>query len=114
MVRSIKSIFYFREQSTEIHHSVVETFMSEATKHNMSPVLKKEDDLDEADIQEKDLVVSIGGDLTYLQSAGIINDCNVPLLGINSDPPVRTGFLANVSIESKFMHKQLALLIKSL
>ncbi len=80
----------------------------------MKTTLKKEVDLDETDIHEKDLVVSIGGDSTYLQSAGIITDCTVPLLGINSDPTIRTGFLANISIDSKFIHKQLDLLINSL
>ncbi len=80
----------------------------------MNPTLKKEVDLDETDILDKDLVVSIGGDSTYLQSAGIITDCNVPLLGINSDPTIRTGFLANVSIDNNFVQKQLDLLIKSL
>ena len=79
--------------------------MSEAQKYDMNPTLKKEVDLEESDIQDKDLVVSIGGDSTYLQSAGIINNSSVPLLGINSDPMIRTGFLANVSIESKFVHK---------
>jgi NAD+ kinase len=71
----------------------------------MIPVLKKEQDLDEGDIGEKDLVVSIGGDSTYLQAAGIITNSGVPLLGINSDPQIRTGFLANLSIDNKFVEK---------
>jgi NAD kinase len=79
--------------------------MVEAKKYKMNPSLKKEVDLEESDVQDKDLVVSIGGDSTYLQSAGIIKNSRVPLLGINSDPLIRTGFLANVSIESKFVHK---------
>ena len=96
---------FFREHSTEQHHEVVEGFMTEARKYDMNPTLKKEVELEESDIQDKDLVVSIGGDSTYLQSAGIITDSSIPLLGINSDPMIRTGFLANVSIESKFVHK---------
>lgn len=80
----------------------------------MNPVMKKEVDLDEMDICDKDLVVSIGGDSTYLQSAGIILNSGVPLLGINSDPTLRTGFLANVSIDNKFVPKQIDLLIRSL
>ena len=79
--------------------------MDEARKLDMNPVLKNEVDLEEGDIDDKDLVVSIGGDSTYLQSAGIIINCNIPLLGINSDPTLRTGFLSNVGIESKFKHK---------
>jgi len=95
----------FSEHSTEQHHEVVEGFMTEARKYDMNPTLKKEVELEESDIQDKDLVVSIGGDSTYLQSAGIITDSSIPLLGINSDPMIRTGFLANLGIESKFVHK---------
>ncbi len=66
----------------------------------MEAVLKKEIDLDESDLtSDIDLVVSIGGDSTYLQSAGIINDSKIPLLGINSDPLRRTGFLTNIGVE---------------
>lgn len=41
----------------------------------------------------------IGGDSTYLKSAGIIDNSKQPLLGINSDPSRRTGALCNTSIE---------------
>ena len=95
----------FRELSTEMHHSVVETFMEEARKADMNPVLKNEVDLDENDIEDKDLVVSLGGDSTYLQAAGTILNSNVPLLGINSYPTLRTGFLTNLGVDKKFMHK---------
>ena len=40
--------------------------MNEARRHDMNPTLKKEVDLDDGDISDKDLVVSIGGDSTYL------------------------------------------------
>jgi NAD kinase len=57
---------------------------------------------DGSDLADHDLVISIGGDSTYLQSAGIIDNSRVPLLGVNSDPTRRRGFLTNVGIESKF------------
>lgn len=40
----------------------------------------------------------IGGDSTYLKAAGVIEDPEKPLLGINSDPTRRTGALCNESL----------------
>ncbi len=69
----------------------------------MDPIVRKEVELEDSDLtQDIDLVVSIGGDSTYLQSAGIIVNSRIPLLGINSDPMRRTGFLTNIGIEQKF------------
>lgn len=66
----------------------------------MTPILRKEVDLEDSDLaQDIDMVVSIGGDSTYLQSAGIIVNSKIPLLGVNSDPSRRTGFLTNIAIE---------------
>ena len=55
-----------------------------------------------------DLVISIGksnylnlilgGDSTYLKAAGIIQDNELPIYGINSDPTRRTGALCNESL----------------
>jgi NAD kinase len=38
----------------------------------------------------------------------------VPLLGINSDPMRRKGFLTNTAIEHRFMNTQIRLLLRSL
>lgn len=65
----------------------------------MNPVLKKELDLDSSTLEDVDLVISIGGDSTYLRSAGLIGNMKTPLLGINSDPTRRTGFLTNTGID---------------
>lgn len=44
-----------------------------------------------------DMVVSLGGDGTFIQSVNYIRDSQVPIIGINTG---RLGFLANVSKES--------------
>ena len=43
-----------------------------------------------------DLMISMGGDGTFIESVGFIRDSNVPILGINTG---RLGFLANISAE---------------
>ena len=81
----------------------------------MLPTLKKELDLDSSDVPDDlDLVISIGGDSTFLQSAGLIDSPDIPILGINSDPLRRKGFLTNIEIEHKFMNKQIDMLIDNL
>jgi NAD+ kinase len=44
-----------------------------------------------------DLVLSVGGDGTFIQTVKFIRDSGVPILGINSG---RLGFLANISAEN--------------
>lgn len=44
-----------------------------------------------------DLVVSLGGDGTFIQSVNYVRDSQVPIIGINTG---RLGFLANISKES--------------
>ena len=50
--------------------------------------------LTEADAPDLDLVLSIGGDGTFLRTAAWVNRQNIPILGINTG---RLGFLADVS-----------------
>jgi NAD kinase len=89
-----------REKSTEIHHEVVERILKHSKRMGMEPILRKEVDLEDSDLaQDIEMVVSVGGDSTYLQSAGIIVNSRIPLLGVNSDPSRRTGFLTNIAIE---------------
>lgn len=58
---------------------------------NFSP---KADDIIAANDVAADLVLSIGGDGTFLKTASFIGDKNIPILGINTG---RLGFLADIS-----------------
>ncbi len=44
-----------------------------------------------------DYILSVGGDGTFLNSATLVGDSGIPVLGINTG---RLGFLANVSVEN--------------
>jgi len=69
----------------------------------------------ESDLKEKvDILLSVGGDGTFLDSAVCVKDSGIPILGINSG---RLGFLANIAraeigeainmvCEGKFMIEQ--------
>lgn len=53
------------------------------------------------DTRDKSLVVSLGGDGTYLRTSSMMDNPDVPLLGINTDPGRSLGILC-----SKFLYKE--------
>jgi len=50
-------------------------------------------------------LLEIGGDGTYLRTAGIIETPDVPILGINTDPSRSIGFLCNNKIHFDMRQK---------
>jgi NAD kinase len=48
--------------------------------------------------EEIDLVVSLGGDGTFLKTASMVPDSTIPILGINTDPQRSVGCLCNRKI----------------
>ena len=46
------------------------------------------------DTKDKDLIISMGGDHTYLTSSSIAYDCSIPILGINTQILSELGILA--------------------
>lgn len=56
----------------------------------------KEEDTFDGDNFQADIVLSIGGDGTFLKAAGHVKDKNIPILGLNMG---RLGFLADLDVE---------------
>ena len=48
----------------------------------------------------KSLIISLGGDGTFLRTSSMIDNCETPILGINTDPGRSLGILC-----SKFLYK---------
>ncbi|CDW73590.1 nad kinase domain-containing protein 1-like [Stylonychia lemnae] len=80
----------------------------------MNAKIKKENELDQHDINDIDLVISIGGDSTYLKAAGIILNNELPIYGINSDPTRRTGALCNESLIFQEREQQIPVIIEQI
>lgn len=72
----------------EPYYKFIKDFASFDPKPNrvFNSKLKKEDNID--------IVFSIGGDGTFLESVSFVRDLEIPIVGINSG---RLGFLANIS-----------------
>lgn len=88
----IKRLFEkLRSQEAEIYVDVdFYTFLTDAFDYEPPVTGLLADD----DMSDLDLVLSIGGDGTFLRTAARVNRQNVPILGINTG---RLGFLADVS-----------------
>lgn len=88
----IKRLFdKLRSQEAEIYVDVdFYTFLTDAFDYEPPVTGLLADD----DMSDLDLVLSIGGDGTFLRTAARVNRQNVPILGINTG---RLGFLADVS-----------------
>ena len=66
--------------------------------NNLSTI--QEWDLRHEDVEGKSLIVSVGGDGTYLRTSSMIENSQQPLLGINTDPGRSLGILC-----AKFLYK---------
>lgn len=54
--------------------------------------------LTEKDFQNVDLVMSLGGDGTFLKAAGMVNSNKMPIFGVNTDPSRSVGHLTSIPI----------------
>ena len=82
--------------TVKINRSFYNFILPYIGKFNFSPILFDDQDF------TADMVVSMGGDGTFLKAARLVGNKNIPIIGINTG---RLGFLADVSyndIESTF------------
>jgi NAD kinase len=54
--------------------------------------------LTDDDFKDVDLVISMGGDGTFLKTASYIRTHKLPILGINTDPSRSVGHLTNKAV----------------
>lgn len=75
-------------------HSIVANSVIEATKASGREVKVRADYLaTKQDFEDVDLVMSLGGDGTFLKTASQITTNRLPILGINTDPSRSAGAL---------------------
>lgn len=79
----------------QIHRSVKEQFESEFDKLKNIETFESKNDLH----NDIDLMISIGGDGTFLETVTYVQDLDIPILGINSG---RLGFLADIAPDDIF------------
>ncbi len=52
--------FDYREEANKVHHNVVDCFYKYVTKEGITTTVKKESELDQSDVTNTDLVISLG------------------------------------------------------
>ena len=60
------------------------------------------------------MVISLGGDGTFLKTASMIKNSNIPILGVNTDPARSVGCLCNRKIWFNERDKNIAMMFKHL
>ena len=89
-----------RAEAANVHISVADKVI-EAFEGSGSDIkvkqcyLLEQEDFEDPDI---DLILSLGGDGTFLKTASFINNRHIPILGVNTDPSRSVGHLCNREI----------------
>jgi len=75
------------EEAANVHITVANKVVDAFRKSGRNVKIKRCFEVKKEDVNDEiDLVVSLGGDGTFLKTASMIPDDRVPLLGINTDP----------------------------
>lgn len=90
--------FFDHLEKTKIPYIIYRKFFEDCLRKglNLSPQLVKFDSFEDYSTFDIDIVVSIGGDGTILNTLEFIRDKETPVIGINTG---RLGFLAGVAVE---------------
>ena len=80
-------------EANNLHFELAEKFEKVLREQVGKLTISQEWPLTSKDTKGKSLVISLGGDGTYLRTASMILNDKVPLLGINSDPKRSSGVL---------------------
>lgn len=67
--------------------------------------------LQHSDFHNVDLVMSLGGDGTFLKTASLINTRRLPIVGVNTDPARSVGHLTSIPIPFKHRDRDISLMV---
>ena len=101
MVSSFNSIqLNYRQEAANVHITVAQQIVKSFQESGRNVKVKRCYQLTEEDVEDKDLdlVISLGGDGTFLKTASMVKDSSIPILGINTDPQRSVGCLCNRKI----------------
>lgn len=94
-----KALVVYMDDPCPEHGKSVRIVKAVLDRHGIKHEFVKRDCLCIDEIKGKDLVISVGGDGTVLSSAHRISDFT-PLLGVNSNPKIKEGFLCRADAKN--------------
>lgn len=101
----MRAIFLFRQKLHARHFDVLNNFRIKAEAMNKEVVVKNELTATKKDVEKADLVISLGGDHTFLRTSAIIED-STPIVGITTNRDMYTGALNGHFIDHKHRAEQ--------
>ena len=82
------SLIFFREEAANMHIQVADKVIDAFRSSGRDVKIKQDYQLTDEDFDDPniDLVLSLGGDGTFLKTASMIKNNRLPILGVNTDP----------------------------
>lgn len=102
------------KEAADIHIKVAESVHEQVQAVAKEATFKRDLDLTPEDFKDKDLVLSLGGDGTFLKTASHIKNNELAILGVNTDPMRSVGMLCNHKIPFDTHEKNITRMLKHL
>jgi len=88
-------------QAHESHHQATEKITRSLTRRGCDVRVVRAPALIASDVEGMDAVFACGGDGTVLETAARIKSSSVPVVAINTDPKLSTGYLCSFALQGK-------------
>jgi len=90
-MKIINILVVYTKPTAKEEKSTLNIVVNTLKKHKINYIISIRDELNKKLFQNKDLVIAVGGDGTFLRTSHFIFD-KTPMLGVNSDPKYKEGF----------------------
>ncbi len=87
-----RALIVFTKPASAEEEKTLASIIAALKESGIAPEARERKNLSRGDFSKKEMVISCGGDGTFLLTAHHVAE-NVPLLGVNSDPHAKEGYL---------------------
>ena len=95
------------QEAANIHITVADQIIQSFRDSGRQVQVTRDYQLTDKDLENKDLIVSLGGDGTFLKTASMVKMNTLPIVGINTDPARSVGHLTSIKIPYEYRNKEI-------
>jgi len=95
------------QEAANIHITVSDQIIQSFKDSGRQVQVTRDYQLTDKDFENKDLIVSLGGDGTFLKTASMVKMNTLPIVGINTDPARSVGHLTSIKIPFEYRNKEI-------
>ena len=95
------------QEATNIHVTVADQLIQAIKDTGRQVQVARDYQLVDKDFEDKDLIVSLGGDGTFLKTASMIKTNTLPIFGVNTDPARSVGHLTSFRVPFEYRNKEI-------